>query len=355
MKVISIIHLFVLSLLLINVAYAQNDNIIQQKSNVERYYKTTDISSLASIYLSDYEFYRTELFSITAGKELVFYDFNKKNLFKSSSITNTGELFIHAIGDGVGSGPGEFRNPTDLCITETIKGEKIVIIDPVLSRVSIWNANTGELENSFRSKDVIPFRVSCSSGKIVIYNSSFSKKGNYAVYDLDGELISFIKDPTQDINSDSFIESGYITMDDTLFFYSGSGNNFIKSFSHVSNEFKGVKLHVGTMENQNKVEVIVEDKSVSRKRGEDYIFHSSGLGLYKDKLIVLYSGREDAYSDVLDIYDKFDLTYLFSIKINDLANTLVVKNNLLILKVWDWQREEAFIKIFDISKIFNNE
>lgn len=313
--------------------------------------KTVGLVQLDSIYLADVELFRPELFSLNDEKNKLFvFDYSAKNLFsvKISSPSKVQISDVMEIGNGGGSGPGEFRNPTDLCVSNTPSGERVVVIDPQLGRVYIWDTASSSLVNSFRPKKFIPFRVACNEEKIIVYNTGYIDSGNYGIYDYQGKFISFIKDPTLGKNADSFTGSGYISSDDSLIYFAGMDDNVLKYFNLSDFKYKEKRRFVESQDLSNDPEVTKNDKTITRRRGKNFLYQARGSGIFDNYLVTLFSGRKDGYGNILDFYNVKDLTYSFSIKLEDLSSRMVIKDNILILKAYDFERKDSHLKFYEI-------
>lgn len=54
-----------------------------------------------------------------------------------------------------GSGPDEFRNPTDMCVSNSNGKERIVVADGSLTRIYVWDGNSNNLIQSLKPKGLL--------------------------------------------------------------------------------------------------------------------------------------------------------------------------------------------------------
>lgn len=311
----------------------------------ERVYKDNILTEVNSFYPSDLDLFRPNVFSTNeSNNSVIIYDYSQSNLYKvqNQEITTKIEL-----GKGRGSGPQEFRNPTDMCITDNSLEPKIVIIDLELSRVSLWDLNTNKFIRSFSSQGFVPFRVACSYDKIILFNSSGSKEGNFLVYDFMGNQEKGIDD--SELSKDGFLDSGFITADSTYVYFVSEGKPNLKKYNYrniTSGLSKSiVKSHV----NENDINRRRDGDTEMVSRKENFRYYSRDVDTWKNYLVVFYSGRTDAFGNVIDFYEKGSLEYKFSTKIEQLFTKIEISGDYLLLNVYDFERKERKFTKFKIS------
>ncbi len=252
------VGLIVWSLFVVNNATAQDI----ENSTMKREFKEV-LKEEWRFVPSEFELFRAEIYTINNSHSALYvFDYTKKNLFELS-IEGSEIVDMEAIGNGQGSGPGEFRNPADMCVSITSKGEKLVVIDSDLARVSIWDVTSGKFEKSFNPKKFSPSRVSCTPDKIFLYNATGSKNGDYLIYNFDKELIAGIKDNRKKRNT--FLDAGEIVADDSLLFFASKGRSELKKFSLIDNAFELSNSLVDAIV-ENKTDIKEDKKSRTEKR-----------------------------------------------------------------------------------------
>ncbi|MAO65907.1 MAG: hypothetical protein CL666_13010 [Balneola sp.] len=339
------------------VVYVQGQPKVEN-SNKDRIFKENVISEIASFYPSDEGLFRPELVVFDAIQHKVFiYDYGIRNLvsLKFEDSSNFNIIAFEEIGNGVGSGPGEFRNPTGICLNNEKGVSRVVIVDPDLAKVSIWNGADGELVKSFRPKKFVPFRVTCNSNGIALYNSGFHSDGSIAVYDYDGNLITYLAEPGRKKENVSMMENGHLAMNSENIFYSGTDEGILKKYSYLNKKFQEKVNFVEFKESKEKVVASKTNNEVTYKRNKESVFHSRGIGVNDKNVWVFYSGRKDAYGNLIDFYSVDNLAYEFSIKIAELAKGMVTNGRYIILDTFDFERRENYLKIFRLNDLPTKE
>lgn len=325
-----------------------------ENSNTDRIFKENVISEIASFYPSDEGLFRPELVVFDAIQNKVFiYDYGIGNLvsLKFEDLANFKTIAVEEIGNGVGSGPGEFRNPTGICLNNDRGVSRVVIVDPDLVKVSVWRGTDGKLVKSFRPKKFVPFRVTCNSDRIALYNSGFRSDGSIAIYDYDGNLITYLTEPDRKKEKVSMMENGYLAMNNKNVFYSGTDEGILKKYSHLNKKFQKKVNFVELKESKEKVVATKNSDEVTYKRNNESIYHSRGIGVNDKYVWVFYSGRKDAYGSLIDFYSVDNLSYEFSIKIAELAKGMVSNGRHIILDTFDFERRENYLKIFRLNDL----
>ncbi len=295
---------------------------------------------------SDYDLFRAEIYTISKDySALYIFDYTKRNLFKLS-IQNGEVVDIEEVGNGQGAGPGEFRNPTDMCISATTKGEKLVVIDSELARVSIWDVRTGKFENSFNPKKFVPFRISCNNDKLLIYNTSGSKDGNYLIYNFDKELVVGIKDDRVEPNT--FLDAGEVVGNESSIYFASTGRSELKKFS-ITNKTLELSNSLVDAIVDNKTDIKVDKRMRIEKRHKDFQFLTAGIGEFKEYIMVLYSGEKHGHGKSIDFYNKHTLNYEFSTQLEFWSNYMSVQGNMIVLDSFDDNRKERMLMAFSIN------
>jgi len=332
---------FFLCLVFNNICRAQ----ISQSEDINRTYKNVFIEK-GFFDPEEFDLYRPDVFTYDSDLEEYFiYDYSQKNLYQISLKSYRVNKY-NKLGNGNGSGPGEFRNPTDICIGNTSLGNKLVVIDSDLSRVSIWDLDKSIFESSFKPKKFIPFRLSCTNTDIIIYNSLGSKKGDFLVFDYNGNELSSFSDPQE--NKNTFLDSGYIDADSEHIYYSSQGRPILKKINRSNKKIES-KLFVEPTVGENKASIRTQGDYIIEKRDQNFIYQSRGIGLFEGYIVVLYSGRKDAFGNVLDFYDKKTLNYNFSSKIDLYSQFMTLSNNILLVRGYDQKLEKTIFKFYSIE------
>lgn len=65
---------------------------------------------------------------------------------------------------------------------------------------------------------------------------------------------------------------------------------------------------------------------------------------------MLHSGREDAHGNIIDLYNKDDITYQFSVKFEHYFSKLEVFDNRIMINAYDSDRKESKFQIFKMRE-----
>lgn len=345
-KLLSLIFLMVF-----NNTYAQLDETFtSNNSGQERVFKSDVIENIGSVYLSDVDLFRPLLVVFDPDlRKLAVYDYAYRNLYVVQ-LKNTPGFEIEEVkelGGGEGSGPREFRNPTDLCLAGSGEEAKVVIIDPDLVRVSIWGLKSNNFIGSFRPNKFVPFRLACNKEKIILYNAGYQEEGDLVIYDYEGNQISYLKEHNHRKKPDiSRMESGFLTMNDSVIVFTRTDTELMTKYDHQEMRFLQKELYADANLEQNQTITTSTDEEVITKRSDDYLYRSRGVGLYKDYIVMLYSGRKDSYSNTIDFYRTDNLDYSFSVQTDSYMNRLVINNDVLILRTYDKERKENYLEFY---------
>jgi hypothetical protein len=335
-----------LSLILILVSFQKNSIAQNSQQVAERVFKE-NIFEVKNLFLpDDHDLFRPviSVFDSESHKQYV-YDYSQKNLFMIN-LKNFDADNLVKIGLGEGSGPGEIRNPTDICMSKTTNNKKLIVIDTDLSRVNIWNIETNKFEKSFKPKKFNPFRVACTSSDIVIYNTLGSKRGDYLVYDYKGNELNSFNDPQK--NRNAFLDSGYIEADSEYIYYASQGRPTLKNIDRSSKKFVE-RFSIEPSANKNKISRSTEGEYIMEKKAENFIYQSRGIGLYDNYVLVLFSGRKDAFGNIIDFYDKKSLDYKFSSRIDLYSQQMTISDNILLVRGYDRELNSTVFKYYTIG------
>ena len=341
MEIQKIVCVIAIKFVLICTGYTQPlSNDLNKRISIKNIF-----TELESYDPEDYDLFRASVFTFDAKtNQQYIYDYAQKNLFrikfKDFNVTN-----VIAIGNGSGSGPGEFRNPTSMCIGNTEEGGKVVVIDSDLSRVTVWNVETGALLSSFTTKKFAPFRVACTESRIVLFNSLGSKKGDYLIVDYEGSEIESILDPQK--NKNAFLDSGYLVANLNSVFNSSQGRPILKKF-HFDKKDPKSTIFIEPKIGENSIDRNKQGDYWIEKRDKDFIYQSRGIGLFDKYVVVLHSGRKDAYGNTLDFYDQESLEYQFSSEIDLYSQYMSISGNVLLVKGFDPNLDKSLFKFYEI-------
>ncbi|MDZ7807122.1 MAG: hypothetical protein U5K71_08390 [Gracilimonas sp.] len=346
------IYIFLILFLFICTNLSKSQNLLDshsENSKIERVFKANLLNEIGTVYLSDVELFRPTLYAFeTDLNKLFVYDYGHRNLYSvllESLTENTDVAKLKEVGAGVGSGPKEFRNPTDMCITDN----KVIVIDPDLARVTIWDVNSETLLSSFRPKKFVPFRIACNEEKIVLYNANPGDKGDLVVYDHEGSLLSYLIDKEKQMSDSDLMESGYLSMNDSTVVFARTDVELMKAFDHKQMQLDGKELYVSTNFKETKSDITQGKEQVVYKRSDEFLYRSRGVGIYENYVIILYSGRTDAYSKTLDFYNLDDLSYAFSVKLEHFTNTMRINGDVAVMKTYDLDRKENMLTFYKLT------
>ena len=314
----------------------------------KREFKEGIFIEIANFYPSDHDLFRPEIVKQSYKDETSFvYDYSMNNLF-SMSISDVNKGLKKEIGGGRGSGPDEFRNPTDKCVSMVAGKERIFVADASLARISVWDGVSGNLISSFKTKRFIPYRITCTDNEVIAYNKAGNNAGNFLVYNLDGKLINGIHDET--LSKDGFFDSGDITADEEFIYFASEGKTELRKYNYQKNDIVYAKDTIVKLEGENKLErKSTGSEEVLTKRSAEFKYQSRGIGIFNDYLLVLYSGRKDAHGKIIDFYNKKDLSYQFSINLEHLFSKMSEYNGKILLNAYDFEREERRFYVFKLN------
>ncbi|MEO9887423.1 MAG: hypothetical protein ABJR05_06350 [Balneola sp.] len=340
--------LLILSLLIASDLVTAQAIIKNNNATKERVFINDTLLKVGSFFLSDYELYRAPIFQIDISSDKLFaYDYSQKNLFRLDLVDYKINGY-ESIGNGLGSGPGEFRNPTDICVLSSTESNKVIIIDADLSRVSIWDVNSEEFTKSFKTKKIVPFRVACSDEKIIVYNSNGSKFGDYQIYDKEGNFLGGMNQG--ETPKDAFLDSGYIVSEKEKLYFTSEGRSEIKKYDLEKLNLIYEQSLVDAQEDPNTLSREKNEESISIKRSKSFKYNSRGIGIVDNFLVVLFSGRKDAHGKIVDFYDESNLNYMFSVLVDQFASGMSVRDGLIILDSYNFDKKERELILFKLKK-----
>ncbi len=126
--------------------------LLGQSNHVDRRFRSS-LKSINKINLTESGLYKPFLFTVDDKGNIAIFDYAKYALAYISNRNNYDDITYFS--KGLGGGPREFRNPTDIKFGP--KG-KIWIADPHQARISIWSSN-GKLFDTFNHDKILPTAV----------------------------------------------------------------------------------------------------------------------------------------------------------------------------------------------------
>lgn len=132
----------------------------------------------------------------------------------------------------------------------------------------------------------------------------------------------------------------------TLWLFLLTDTELMTKYDHREMRFLQKELYADA--NLEQIEAITTSngEEVITKRSDEFLYRSRGVGLFKDYIVMLYSGRKDSYSKTIDFYRTDNLDYSFSVQTDSYINRLVINNDVLILRTYDEERKENYLEFY---------
>lgn len=305
MKLKSIL-LFVIILGFFHHSFAQTDNI-------ERSFSHT-LQPIDKISLADFDLYKPSLFTVDTEGNIALFDYGKYALayLKGSNYED-----LSYFSQGLGGGPREFRNPTDIKFGPE---GKIWLADPQQARISVWNSN-GKLEDTFNHDKLLPKEIAVNKKTYLIMSQDYSSPlGVFHLYDRDGNKIKSFGKLKKDLVRSTFGYEGSIIAGSDALYYAGTNSGFIKKYSLEGEEMYSINTiePVSTVVAERKMMDVAGYKNVKvTKRPENAITASLDIATWDNKIYVLFSGNDEGYGKFIDVYDKKTGKYFESFELNN--------------------------------------
>lgn len=285
-----------------------------------------EINTKIIVDLSEYDLFKPSLLTSDNDHNVYIYDYGHHEIYKFSD----GDLAL-TFGEGLGGGPEEFRNPTDIQYNPF--ENTIWIVDPQQLRISVWSTD-GELirTNTFNSPESVPSKVAFIDENRYAWKPSFYNEYGFelAISNYSGKIINEIgKIETMPARA-SLIYDGDIVSDTTAIYYSGYRSGFLKKYSTTGElvfDSKGVKPIPDLELIEETVDLNGYEDIKVIKKPDNHPIGFKGIAINGDYLYALYSGQVNGFSDTIDVYEKSTGRYLKSIKFSDNVHKVYVSGN----------------------------
>src|SRR5699024_1948847 len=182
------------------------------------------------INLAKHNIFEPGLFSVYKGSIAIFD-------YGSYSLINYKGGKFNIIAEGIGGGPQEFRNPTDL---KTNENGNIWVADPEQARISIWNQN-GKLLKTFNHGHSLPIGVAPFKDKYIVKNLKYSSKNVFQIYSFSEGLINSFGGLRDSLMSSKFLTGGEIWVDESGYFFTPLYAGYIYKFDLRGNKIYSIK------------------------------------------------------------------------------------------------------------------
>ncbi len=308
-----------------------NKNEKQKNTHKNNIYYNTEIKEQVSYkrewkkftFIHLYDLNRDSIFNpihikVDNKNNMFVYDFSIKKIKKYSS-----DFSVVGYGNGQGSGPKEFINITDYCITDN----NIYICDPPLSKISVFLLDGYFVKSN--KLDIPPYRIAVlGDNKTVVKPTNFSKN-LFDLYDKSYIKIgSFGKPFLLKAVERAILMDGSLCSDkNSTIFYAFRYMGLIYSYN-IKNKI-GFYIKTVDKTKKPKLEIIADGKGVKAPRNKP--IPCLDISYSNDNLYILsYSGEGiKEKQPVMDVYSAKDCSYQYSFHIPVSSASVVINDNLL--------------------------
>lgn len=307
----------------------------------DRSFKDIELKLIADITLADHDLFKVHSLEINDIGDIVFFDFGENRIVK----TQVDNLIFELLGNGKGRGPKEFVQVMDVKITN----REILLSDREKSKIIIWNLN-GEFKKEVKleGRFIKPSRVAICNDMNSIYllSSQYSPDGIFHFYDKDFNRINSFEEIENPDYRLPYYTDGNLTCDKKRnLYYAPRYVNSIKSFNSKGEE--NFDIPVFNFKSNDK---IMEKKGRWFSPAKDVRRASGDIYVLDERLIVGYSDSKYIESKFIDIYDKNNGEYKYSIKALDKFTEFALNDNYITFFVLDKQRE-THLMIYSYNKL----
>lgn len=327
----------VVGFIVCNISFAQTQTI-------DRTFDAS-IALIEKISLEDLEIYRPSLFAVDEEGNIAIYDYAKHALLY---LPEQNYRDIHYFAQGLGRGPGEFRNPTDLKFSPD---GNIWLTDPEQARISVWTRE-GELVRTFNHGNIIPEEIGFTHSNYLICAQAYSSRdGLFHLYTKEGTKVRAFGKLPPDIVANSFGYAGIVSGDNNAFYFAGMFSGFIRKYDSEGNQI----FAVDTIDPVPTVEVVTREVDIPgfsnarvTKRAEDTITASVDLDVSGSYVYNLFSGTQSGIGGYIDVYEKATGEYVTSIRLKRSAYNLEITQDRLYITVYNQETDAYNIGIYRI-------
>lgn len=274
------------------------------------------------INLTDLDIYRPNLFSVDDNSgNIAIYSYADHRVH----FIPNGSLTVREYGNGLGGGPEEFRNPTDIDFDES---GNFWVSDPHQARISMWSPDSG-LTGTINYEYSVPEKLAISDNFYVIKDQVYSPiHGLLRLFERNSnEQNRFAKLPDELTESallmDSMIsadsERVYITMLNAGIIYCYDRNGTLMYERSTIDPIEIANLELAELKgiagySNLKVQKLSQE---SLRAVLDHDINSS-------QLLLLFDGTSKGIGHFIDIHDKFTGLYNGSIMLEEVTERYVL-------------------------------
>jgi 6-bladed beta-propeller len=271
----------------------------KQNYGKPRKWSEAKVKLIRTVLLDELKIYRPAIIKTDKLGYLYVLDYTVPDIIK---LSNKG-IVLARYGKGMGSGPGELRNPTDFSIDS--KGN-VWVADPINNEVVVYN-NNGNALNTFKPFKS-PYRVMPFSDSGYVMISNFSSD-LFHIYIGDKEQKSFGNIISDQVRN-SIILDGTISSDsENNIFYSSNRGGLLLSYN-----IEG-KLNFATTL-INKVPILAETESKNGFMRITSKWTALNISTDNGKIYVLdVMGSKVLHCSIIDVYNAGYGHYINSIKL----------------------------------------
>ncbi len=289
----------------INVKKIEKHRILINKKNGPRKFISCNVIETKKINIEENVF-RPTFCKFDNDMNLYILDYSTMKIHKYHF---SGDSCEHiSFGKGIGQGPGELGNPTDLCIS----GERIYIVNPPTAAIEVYSTNGNYIKRISFNNGKIPSRIVVIKDKLIVRPQEIGSGSPFYSYDLKtgtlqpfGELIH-----KRNLQSSIFHDGNFTKIDDNRFCFISYVHGLVQYFEGTA------KLFVQkTIDGERDVKLIEKEmmKGIFAVKLKENYYTSLGCTSSNNILInkVYDADNKVAY---YDIYEKMNFKYLGSIK-----------------------------------------
>jgi hypothetical protein len=236
--------------------------------------------------------------------------------FKVKQFSLDGKL-VKTFGDETGNDP--FTNPTAFSVDAN---GNVLVVDPQQQRIKVFGSNGNT--QTIRPQNSI-YRLA-TSGDLLFTMTAAAGNNLFEIYDLNGRQLKTFGELLANQADDAIILDGYIVSDENQgFIYGGRYVGAISAYDTDGNQ----RYFMQTIDGVPQPNVL--HVAGKRKIKPDTTVPVLGMSIVGNELYVLSGVRLDGQTgpggQVLDVYDKREGKYLYSLKLPVVCKTAVVRSD----------------------------
>lgn len=217
--------------------------------------------------------------------------------------------------------PSEGRGPRELTGLGSfdVSSETVVISNNNMQKIQIWGTD-GKFHDEFHYENLHPRRIRLNANNNMVILSNFffvdAERNLIQIIDSTGNPVSGFGKVT-DENYSTLKAEGYLLIDEEdNVYYTGYSEHILKKWDPKGNLIYSVKSIDDYPSEANYPQIEGGDQKVWTYSRYAF-FNAVGTALYDDKWILIHGGFDDEESSqsVLDIYDRNNGQYLFTVEL----------------------------------------